>query len=520
MSTEVSRRTLLRAVPLLGGAAVLSPALAACGVPKTSPASGSSSSSAGPVKGGSAVLAIQDDPVNMDPADGQIYASIQVYDNIFSKLLAVTPDFKIVGDLATKWNQDDAQMWSFTIADNAFFSNGDPVTATDVAYSVERMKSHALSAFVSFFDTVEVIDDHNFKIHLSKPYGPMEATLASFVGVVSKKAVTTSDPKQHPVGSGPYKMTEWVQGSHVTLQRWEKYYKKNQPYLDTVTFQSVSDDSVRLSGLQSGQFDWIQTVPQQQASSLQSSSSILHTPARAYLPYLAEVNTTAAPFNDKLVRQAVNWAIDRSAIVKLAFSGNAEEATEAVSKVNPFYSGVNFYAGGPNLAKAKQLMAEAKPSRTNIQILVEAEVQAYALIAQVLQSNLEQIGFKVTISTASAADYFTRMASQKYDLAMTYFSASMDPALTYRLMGYSTSGFNFSGYKSPDLDKALDTFTLNGEQAARKQYYPTLVRMFQEESPFIFLANQYQEYWTSPKLHGASPLPNLDIDASALWKSN
>jgi ABC-type transport system substrate-binding protein len=103
---------------------------------------------------------------------------------------------------------------------------------------------------------------------------------------------------------------------------------------------------------------------------------------------------------------------------------------------------------------------------------------------------------------------------------MTYFSASMDPALTYRLMGYSTSGFNFSGYKSPDLDKALDTFTLNGEQAARKQYYPTLVRMFQEESPFIFLANQYQEYWTSPKLHGASPLPNLDIDASALWKSN
>jgi peptide/nickel transport system substrate-binding protein len=517
MSIEVNRRTLLRAVPLVGGAAILS----ACGVPKTSTGTGpSAASSSRPVKGGSAVLAIQDDPVNMDPADGQIYASIQVYDNIFSKLLAVTPDFKIVGDLATKWNQDDPQTWSFTIADNAFFQNGDPVTAHDVAYSVQRMKTHALSAFVSFFDGVEVIDNYNFKMHLSKPYGPMEATLASFVGVVSKKAVTTSDPKQHPVGSGPYQLAQWVQGSHVTLQRWGKYYKKNSPYLDTVTFQSVSDDSVRLSGLQSGQFDWIQTVPQQQASSLQENPSIDHTPARAYLPYLAEMNCTAEPFSDIRVRQAVNWAIDRSAIVKLAFSGNAEVASEAVSKVNPFFSGVNYYAGGPNIAKAKALIAEAKPSRTSIQILVEAENQAFTLIAQVLQSNLAQIGLKATILTASSADYFTRMASQKYDLAMTYFSASMDPALSYRLLGYSTSGFNFNGLKSKALDQALDTFTLNGDQAARMKYYPTLVRMFQEQSPFIFLANQYQQYWTSPKLHGATALPNLDIDASALWKSS
>ncbi|HEX4832819.1 MAG TPA: ABC transporter substrate-binding protein [Trebonia sp.] len=517
MSIEVNRRTLLRAAPLIGGAAALS----ACGVPKSSTSSSGAAAapSGAPVKGGSAVLAIQDDPVNMDPADGQIYASIQVYDNIFSKLLAVTPDFTFVGDLATKWNQDDAQTWSFTIADNAFFSNGDPVTATDVAYSVTRMKTHALSAFVSFFDSVEVIDPHNFKIHLSKPYGPMEATLASFVGVVSKKAVTTQDPKLHPVGSGPYQMTSWVQGSHVALKRWDKYYGKTQPYLDTVTFQSVSDDSVRLSGLQSGQFDWIQTVPQQQATSLLTSSSIQHTPAKAYLPYLAEVNCTAEPFSDVRVRQAVNWAIDRSAIVKLAFSGNADEATEAISKVNPFFSGVNFYAGGPNIAKAKALMAQAKPSRTTIEILVEAEDQAYTLIAQVLQSNLAQIGLKATISTASSADYFTRMATQKYDLAMTYFSASMDPALSYRLLGYSTSGFNFSGLKSKVLDQALDTFTLNGDQASRKAYYPTLVKLFQEQSPFIFLANQYQQYWTSPKLHGAAPLPNLDVNVAALWKS-
>jgi ABC-type transport system substrate-binding protein len=121
--------------------------------------------------------------------------------------------------------------------------------------------------------------------------------------------------------------------------------------------------------------------------------------------------------------------------------------------------------------------------------------------------------------TASAAEYFGDLATQKYGLGITYFSASMDPALTYYLLGYSTSGFNFTGYKSPELDAALDKFTFESDQAKRMAYYPTMVKLFQEEAPFFFVANQYQQYWTTTKLGGAAPMPNLDVRVEDMWKA-
>jgi ABC-type transport system substrate-binding protein len=104
-------------------------------------------------------------------------------------------------------------------------------------------------------------------------------------------------------------------------------------------------------------------------------------------------------------------------------------------------------------------------------------------------------------------------------MAATYFSASLDPALAYYLLGYSTSAFNLSGLKSSQLDSLLNKFTFEADQSARKQVYPELVNAFAEQAPFIFLANQQQRYWTTPALHGAEPLPSLEIRAEDLWKS-
>jgi peptide/nickel transport system substrate-binding protein len=519
MTKEFDRRSFLKTLTAAGSVVLLAPVLAACSPLNNAASSPSASAFGNPVKGGTAVLAIQDNPVNMDPADGQLYSSLQVYQNIFSTLINVEADFSFAANLATTWKQEDPLTWSFTLVQNAVFHNGDPMTAKDVDYSITRMKTHGLGAFVAFFDSVEVIDDYTFKIHLTKPYGPMEATLASFVNIVSQKAVESQDPKEMPIGTGPYMMTEWVKGSHVTLKRWDKYFKSDKPYLDQVTFQSVPDDSVRLAGLQTGQFDWIQTVPAQQIPDIEKSTTISHTTPGPYFPYLIELNTTGGPFASLQARQAINWAIDRTEIVKLSFFGAAIEAAEAVSDPNPFYSGANYYDGGPDLDKAKALLAQANLTSTDLEILVEQEDSSYTLIAQVLQSQLQKIGLNATISTASSADYFGRLASQKFDIAVTYFSASLDPALTYYLLGYSTSGFNFTGYKSPTLDAALESFTFNPDQDARKKLYPDMVKLFQQESPFIFLANRYAEYFTKTDFAGAVSLPTLEIRAEDMWIS-
>ncbi|MCU1681082.1 MAG: ABC-type dipeptide transport system, periplasmic component [Amycolatopsis sp.] len=513
------RRTFLKGLGATAAAALAMPILNACSGGTSTSVSPAAAAGGKPVKGGKAILAIQDNPVNLDPADGQLYSSLQVYQNIFSELLTVDSDFTFKSNLASSWQQEDEKTWIFHLVDNAVFQNGEPFTAQDVAYTVQRMKPKALGPYLSFFNSVEVVDPHTCRIHLAKPYGPMEATMASLVDITNEKAISSGDPKQTAIGTGPYKLTEWVKGSHVTLSRWDKYFKSDRPYLDEVTFQSVGDDTVRLTGLQTGQFDWIQAVPAQQSGGLQGSGSMKHSAKGAYFPYLMLLNTTAPPFNDIRVRQAVNWAIDRSEIVKLAFFGTAVEATEAVSAPNPFYSGQNPYQGGPDLDKAKSLLSQAGVKNVDVTVLVEQEAPAYTAIAQVLQSQLAKIGINLHIDTASSAQYFGRMATQKYGIAMTYFSASLDPALTYYLLGYSTSGFNLAGYKSPRLDSELAKFTFESDQKVRKQVYPGLVSAFAEESPFIFLANQQQQYWTNSSTFGAEVLPSLEIRAEDMWKS-
>jgi peptide/nickel transport system substrate-binding protein len=510
------RRTFLRGAGATVAVAASAPLLAACGSGSASPAA---SSSMKPIKGGKAVLAILDNPVDLDPADGQLYSSLEVYQNIFSELLEVDANYNFKPNLASSWTQEDPSTWKFSLVDNAYFQNGEPVTATDVAYTINRMKTKSLGIYLQFFDKVDVLDTHTCRIHLARPYGPMEATMASLVDITNAKAIESTNPKNNPAGCGPYKLEQWVKGSHVTLSRWDKYFKTGRPYLDQVTFQSVSDNTVRLTGLQTGQFDWIQAVPPQQVGSLMSSSGISHTGAGPFLPYLVLLNTTAPPFNDVRVRQAVSWAVDRSEIVKLAFFGSAVEATEAVSPPNPFYSGVNPYQGGPNLDKAKALMRQAGVANLDVSFIVEQEVPEYTTMGQILQSQLAEIGINLHIQTVSSSEYFGILVSKKYGMAATYFSASLDPALAYYLLGYSTSAFNLSGLKSSQLDSLLDKFTFEADQPARKKVYPELVSAFAQQAPFIFLANQQQRYWTQPTLHGAQPLPSLEIRAEDLWRS-
>ena len=516
--TPLDRRTFVRgAGGLLVAAVTGGPLLAACS--SSSSVSASATAAGAPVRGGKAELALQISPVNMDPADGELYASIQVYQNIFSALIEVNDKYEFLPNLATTWQQEDPTTWKFELVDNAVWQNGLPVTSQDVAYTLTRMKTHPLGAYLSQFKSVETINDHAFRIHLSRPYGPMEATLASLVEITNEKAITSTNPQLNPIGCGPYRMTKWVQGSFVQLERWDKYFKSSKPYLDEVTFSTIEDPTVALSSLQTGQAQWIQGVPPQQSSTLQSSSTIHHTNAAAVLPYLYIMNARKPPFDNLLVRQAVSWAIDRQAIVKLAFFGTAVEATEAVSPPNPWYTGVNPYNGAPDLDKAKSLMSKAKQGNVTVTYLNTAGDTISTTMGELIKSQLAPLGITVNIVNQSGAEWFGSAVKGDYGILSTYFSASMDPALTYYLVGYSTSGFNISGYKSARLDSLLNQFTFQADQNIRKRLYPEVVSTFAEEATNVFVANQLQQYWTVPTLHGSQPYPDLSIRVEDMWLS-
>ena len=352
--TFVHRAGALGALTASGGLTAL---LSACGGDDTQEAGATTAGAA--VRGGRAVFATVDKPVNMDPADAQLYSSMQVYQNIFHKLVNVDADFSFVPGLASKWTQDDEKTWTLDLVDNAVFHNGEPFTADDVKFSFDRLPEHANGIFVQAWKETEVLSKNRVRFHLSQPYGPVVATLAAIGDMVNEKAVTSADPKLKPVGTGPYQMTEWVTDDHITLQRWDQFFKPDKPYLDEVVFRAIGDESVRLTGLQTGELDWIQRVPAQRVEEVESMSGISSSEGKPYLPDMVMFNCSKPPFNDPRVRQAVAWLVDREEIVNLVWFGTAVAATEAVSPPSPWHSGEDPYEGGPDPEKAKSLLKQA-----------------------------------------------------------------------------------------------------------------------------------------------------------------
>lgn len=513
---NLDRRTFLKSATALTGLAAsgsLAAFLQAC--------MGSSPSTSGgsvtPVKGGSLTVATVDVPVNMDPHDAQLYSSIQVYHNIFARLIDINPDFTFSPSLATKWMRDDDKTWTVDLLDGATFHNGEPVTAADVKFSFERVKKHPNAVFLAAFDSTEILAPNKVRFHLSGPFGLFEAALAGFGDIMNEKAVNAADPKLNPVGAGPYKMTEWVQNDHVTLQRFSKYFKSDKPYLDQVTFKAIGDDSVRLTGLQTGELGWIQRVPPQQTTSLLQSTSIRHTDAKPYLPDMVMLNCSKPPFNDVRVRQAIAWCVKASDIAKLVYFAQGTPASEAVSSPNPWYSGSNPYSSGPDPEKAKALLKAAGKENLQITFAGQGNLPTQTRTGEVLQQQLAQAGIQMKIQNYAAAQWFEQLANKTYDLTSTYWSVTYDPGFCYYPLLQSQSPWNFPGFSDPNVDALLQKFVFTADQQARKAVYPDLVNAVATAAPIIFVDNEVQQYWTRNDVYGAEVLPTLDIRMEDVW---
>ena len=468
-----------------------------------------------PVKGGTLIAATIDKPVNMDPAFAQLYSSMQVYQNIFNKLVYVGADYTILPGLAKSWTQVDPTTWEFQLFENVFFHNDEPFTAADVVYSMERVLDPALGApnaiFLQAVEKVETTGDYTARIILKNPSGSFLSDLCSVFEVVNKTAIETKDPRLEPVGTGPFKMTEWVQDDHITLERWEKYHVPDRPYLDKVIFQAISDDTVRETGLRTDEMQWVMQVPLQKVDELTNEEDIKITAGKPYLPDNFFLNCTKAPFDDVRVRQAIAWSIDRQQIVDVAFFGQADVATEPIYSGNPLFSGVNVWEGGPDYDKAKALLEEAGVPGLKFILDGQPQVPTQVKTAQVLQQQFAKAGIEMEIQNVDSATWFDRFATKVYDATISYWSATIDPAQFIVPLLTSTSPWAFTGYASADMDALITTFAQEVDPEKRKEAYKAVIQKYQEDAPLIPIDNQLQQYWVRANVYGMTPLPSMEI---------
>jgi peptide/nickel transport system substrate-binding protein len=468
-----------------------------------------------PQPGGTLIAATIDKPVNMDPAFAELYSSMQVYQNIFNKLVYVDADYNFIPGLAKAWTQVDATTWELELVDNATFHNDEPFTSRVVAFTFERLFDPKVGAAMSVYfpavDKVETEGDYKVRILLKHPWASFLADLAAALEIVNEKGITSQDPRLQPVGTGPFRLTEWVQDDHITLEKWAKYHVPDRPYLDKVIWRAISEDTVRLTGLQTNELQWVMQVPLQKVEDLKSESDIKVTAGKPYLPDFIYFNCGQPPFDDVRVRQAIAWCVDRTQIVKVAFFDQAVTATEGIYDGNPYFSGVNIRADGPNYDKAKELLKEAGAEGLKFSFDGQPQVPTQVKAAQVLQQQLQQAGIQMDIQNYDSATWIQRLIQKQYSATISYTSTTLDPIHQIYPDLYSTSPWNVTGYGTPKMDQLLDAFAQETDVEKRKAAYKTLIEFMQEETPYIPIDNELQQYWVRANVYGMTPLPSMEI---------
>ncbi|HEY9292357.1 MAG TPA: ABC transporter substrate-binding protein [Microlunatus sp.] len=511
-------------ITALAAAVTLSLTLAGCGG-----GGGESSGSSSPHAGGDLVMARADEPSSLVPTVPTDNASIWVIEEVYDTLLVPSADGKSVEpSLATSWKQSaDKLSWTFNLRKDVKFSNGRPMTAADVKFSLEQAsKPDAPFAFINeVIDQVSTPDDHTVVIKTKTPWSPLPADMALYANSVVPKDYAGMTAKQFaakPVGTGPFKLDHWTKGQEVKLVKNPDYWKPNRPYLNSVTFTVVTDSNTRATQVQSGQAQINEFPAYSSIQGIEGQTGVKVGKFQSSRTDYFTMNNQKAPFNDPHVRKAIAHAIDRNALIKTVLFGNGKPAT---SYLTPALWAHDDSIKPPafDLQAAKAELAQSSvPGGFTTTLTIGSGDADSASAGQLVQNELSKIGITVKIKTLDPSAESEARHAGNYDMGFTYCTTDIiDPDEIIRFAGLYDGGSHaeYSFYRNAKLDKLAGQASSITDQAKRQQYYDQIQQQVNDDTPHIPLYYTPAVYSYSDKVHDFKPLPTGNYDLVNVWLS-
>lgn len=517
----------------LGTLVAVSLVAAACG-------SGSSSSStANPgtnssakSTGSSIVIGYEADATSLDPAQVTDVNSGQVLNQMYDELVQYNNQGKIIPDLATSWTESANRLqYTFTLRSGVKFSNGDPLTPAAVVYSFERQLDtknpgyqYGPYPFGNFFygDVVNVAATgaHQVTFTLKTPEASFLQSLTTLTGAIVDPKVSLKDGTKfalHGAGTGPFMLSYWQRGTQLVLKR-NPYYWGPKPKLSQVTFIPIVQSSERATDLESGTVNMVINPQPVDLSQIKSSGDTVAMQAGPHIWWIG-MNLLQKPFSSMLVRQALNYAVSKKAIIQdiLYKTGVAADQPLAPSQLG-YNPNVNAYHYNPS--KAKQLLKEAGyPHGFTATMLVPTSgsgMQDPVSMATEIQGELAKVGVTIKIQQIDWGTYLSKIAegAQKAHLQMwelSWMDSAVDPSLTLGPLLAASSwppGFNTGYYKNNQVDSLLVQAEAATTTAQRAKLYQKAEFDINRDAPWIFVdhAKSVVAYQPSVKGFALSPV--------------
>ena len=428
----------LAAFALLALAALV---IAGCGGGGSDGSSGATGSEAPPQSGGTLRISQGEEVINLDPLVGTDASSINIISQINEPLFKVNADGKNEPWLVTNVKTStDQKVWTLQLRQGVKFSSGDPMTSADVLFTLEQArKSSIWEGLLAGISKVEAPSPSTIVITNSTPAPELDAVLSQWsFGIVPKDYGGVSEKAfaQHPIGTGPFMLGPWKRGESITLEKNPGYWEKGQPYLDEVAFRTVASPESRVSQLKGGELGVIYAPPWSQVAAIESTPELQFAESPlGYVEFLI-LNSRVPLFQNDKVREAVDLAVDREGIVSATLGGHGEPAGAWIPPAVPNSAAEVIEPTAQDVGQAKKLLGEAVKEGVDptFTLLSNAENAFWGTAAQIVQQNLEEVGFKVNIKSVDEASRLELLGAGNFEAgALEVYDATPSPA---ELFGY------------------------------------------------------------------------------------
>lgn len=471
--------------------------LAGCGSSSGEDNAGTGSSAGTPKSGGVLQVAWYEEPQSLDPIVPSDNQSIWTIANLFEQLVRVNADGSgIEPGLAQSWDiSEDGTAYTFHLREGSKFSDGSPVTAKDVEFSLNRARGEESnwSSLFAWIQSVKAQDETTVVVTTKEPSAVLLADLALFSASIVPEAAVKAQGEafgENPVGSGPFMLSSWDRGVQLELKKNPHYWQEGKPYLDGAVFVRSPEDNSRLLQVQSAECDLARPIAFSALEQLKSDPSLVVQTNPQLNSHIVTLNNEKAPFDDPLVRQALNYAVDKEGILKSVFAGNGSVSNGYLPQM-PGWWDETLPKYDYDVAKAKELLAQSSvPDGFSTELIFVSGDATNEATAVIIQENLAQIGVKVKLLSLDSGAEWSRLTEGDFEMGKDYGSSDIldpDQMTTFFVVLNDRAKSYWSRYYNPDVEQWARDAETELDSDKRHELYNQIQAQVNEDAPFIFL---------------------------------
>jgi peptide/nickel transport system substrate-binding protein len=437
-------------------------------------------------------------PLETKNGNGDIFAIDMIFDTLVTADQNGSTTLK--PDLATSWSSSDGdRIWTFHLRHGVTFSDGEPLTAADVVWSLDRfgnpVTNPVMAAVAQGYGHSVALNNSTVQVDLTRPVAAFLYDISIFPAAILPKALVLKEGAafyQHPVGTGPFKVSSFVQGSHLTLVRNPDYWQKGLPYLNSVRFNFETDASSRQIALESGAAQDMDGVPFSSISSLEKRTNVQVQAAKVPQEVGLWLNNSDKPLGSLKVRQAMQYALNRTEMNRDIFHGLGEIPNSILFSDLEYNAGDGTVKPYPyDVAKAKALMQAAGYAKGfSVSLQYPAGYDYYQQLAVLIQQEYAAIGIKVKLVEEDPATNTANWSTGSYQMVFPFASFTSDVTVPDEYADFIADPSNgLKGFETNWKDPAIEAQVLKFEEstsdAARAALWPKIQEELLEQTPAI-----------------------------------